>query len=489
MKLNSSWLFLAATAATASLLYADGNPCANQSPGGPAQPPGCTGGSGGGGSNKPCPNDDSSPPPNDCNGTNFFSAYSGNAHRHVVDLRVFGSVGEMPLHFARYSNTRLAPQASSQGRFGREGVWTHNYQWHMRSGGTSGEGQPQLRVGTPSGADLLFVQDVTDAALWVGTANANWEIRQNGAEFALRNMGGEVYRFQQRTNSNSGAVFYRIESMEDVNGNQYAFTYNNDNDTLLRQVTDPTGRWLKLTYLNQGGFAQQRVTLGSSPADTTTGEWHEIAVTNSTACRFLTLFYANDFTNDPALPVAELEFYDENDQLITGTPFGSDPVFATGEEADKAFDGNTGSYYRYAYMRNGYVGIDAGTARTVSKIRYFIPSGVVADVANATFIGMNEISSSNWVVKEVEASDGRGVIYNYDLFEDASTWFRWGILTSVTYPDSSVAVYSYTQVHEFTRPILEHSIDPRIVGQGTTMQYVFDSDTALGLPARGAQRG
>jgi len=387
----------------------------------------------------------------------------------------------MPLRFARYSNTRLAPQASSQGRFGREGVWTHNYQWFMRSGGNLSNGQPALRVGMPSGADLIFGKDINDPTLWVGTSNANWEIRQNGTEYALRNIGGEVYRFQQRANTSSNAVFYRIESAEDVNGNSYAFTYSNVNDTLLRQVTDPTGRWLKLTYLNQGGFAQQRVTLGASPADTATGVWNEITVTNATACRFLTLFYANDFSNDPALPVAELEFYDENNQRITGVPFGSDPVAATGEEMDQAFDGDTATYYRYAYLRNGYVGIDAGTAKTVSKIRYFIPAGVVANVANATFIGMNDTNSSNWVVKEVKASDGRSVVYNYAIFEDPSTWFRWGVLTSVAYPDSSMAVYSYTQVHAYTRPILEHCIDPRIVGQGTTMQYVFDPDTALGF--------
>jgi hypothetical protein len=55
--------------------------------------------------------------------------------------------------------------------------------------------------------------------------------------------------------------------MEDSLGNNYTFSYSNVNDTLVRQVTDPSGRWLKVTYLNQGGFAQQRVTLGSSPAE------------------------------------------------------------------------------------------------------------------------------------------------------------------------------------------------------------------------------
>lgn len=487
MKINLPTWFFIGTLGMASALYAtNGNPCANQSPGSPSQPP-CGGGSSGGGSS-PCQNEDSSPPPSDCNSTNVFSAYSGNSHRRIVDLSVFGSVGQMPLQFMRYSNTRQAPQASSQSRFGRESVWTHNYQWFMRDGGTFSNGQPSLRVGTPSGADFTFAQDSVDPTLWIGTANANWEIRQNGTEFAVRNMGGEIFRFQKRTNTSSGAVFYRIESMEDSIGNNYTFSYSNVNDTLVRQITDPSGRWLKVTYLNQGGFAQQRVTLGSSPAESATGVWNEVTVTNTTACRFLTLFYANDFTNDPALPVSEIEFYDENNNLITGTPFGSDPYWVddpmnpTEHESAKAFDGDTATYYRYAYMRNGYVGLDlgAGVTKRVSRIRYFIPSGVVANVAAASFIGMNEISSSNFVVKEVQASDGRKVIYNYSTYEDPSTWFRWGYLASVSYPDSSVALYSYQQVHDYTRPILQHSMDPRIVGQGGIIEYGFDPDTALG---------
>lgn len=464
-----------------------GSPCANDTPGSPSQPP-CSGGSGGGGgSGKPCPCEDSSPPPSDCNSTNVFSAYSGNAHRDVLDISVFGSVGQMPLRFVRYSNTRLPAQASTQGRFGREGVWTHNYQWLMRDGGTATSGQPTLRVCMPGGADFTFERSASDPALWVGTANGNWEIRQSGTQFDVRNMAGEIFRFQKLTTT-SGSTFYRIESLEDSTGNTYVCSYKDGNDTMLRQITDPSGRWLKLTYLNQGGFAQQRVGLGSSPRNAATGVWNEITVTTSTASRFLTMFLDSDATNAPALPISEVEFYDENNNLITGTPFGSDPSWVDNpmnpneHEAAAAFDGNTSTYYRYAYMRNGYVGIDVGVGVTkqVSKIRYFIPSGVVTEVAEASFVGLNNTSSNNWVVKEVASSDGRSVIYNYSIFEDASTWFRWGCLDSVSYPDSSMAVYSYQQVHQYSRPILQHCIDPRIIGQGTIIEYTFDPDTSLG---------
>lgn len=469
--------------------FGTGQPCANQQPGGASQPPGggSGGGSGGGGGDEGGDGGgDSSPPPGDCHGTNFFSAYSGNAHREVIDLEVFGSVGKMPLKFKRFSNTRAVSQSSSQGRFGREGVWTHSYQWYVRSGGLYSNGQPTLRVGFPDGTDQVFVQDVLNPALWLGTANSNWEIRQSGSQYEIQAKTGEIYRFEQRTHTTAGSIFYRMTEMEDAIGNVSTFGYSSANDTLLRQVTDASGRWLKLTYLNQGAFAQQRVSFGSVATGASTGVWNEITVTSQTACRYLTLFYSNDFTNAPAVPVGELEFYDENNNLITGTAFGSTPVAQPGEEVGKAFDGNDATWYRYAYMRNGYVGLDLGTgvSKKVSRIRYFIPAGVATTIAPFQFIGMNDVGSSNNVVKEVSASDGRKVVYNYSIFDDASGWFRWGWLSSVSYPDGSAALYSQTQVHPYTRPVIAHCMDPRLKGKGVVMAYDFDGDTAVGFLRR-----
>ncbi len=104
---------------------------------------------------QPCDNCNSHGPAGDpCpkGGSNPFSVYSGNAHRETLDISVFGSVGKMPLRFMRYSNTRMAAQTSSQGRFGREGVWTHNYQWFLRDGGNAIGSPATLRLGYPDGA-------------------------------------------------------------------------------------------------------------------------------------------------------------------------------------------------------------------------------------------------------------------------------------------------------------------------------------------------
>ncbi len=145
-------------------------PCGNQSPYGPSQPPPC----------------------GQQAGVNLFSAYTGNAHRDVLDLSVFGSVGRMPLQFVRSSNTRLAPQSASQGRFGRDGVWTHNYQWLLRYGGIYSNGQPALRIGYPDGSDTIFVLSTSTAGLWLPPANTDERLFQDGTLFTLQRSTGEL---------------------------------------------------------------------------------------------------------------------------------------------------------------------------------------------------------------------------------------------------------------------------------------------------------
>jgi YD repeat-containing protein len=457
-------------------LFAEGNTCANAIPYGPSKP-------------GPCGEQD---------GANFFSAYSGNASRTVEDLSAFMDGTPSRLGFTRHSNTRLVPMTTSQGRFGREGCWTHNHQWFMRNAGVSTGGQPQVRVGFPDGRDALFTQDIIVSTRWVSAANVSEVVIQNGSEFALHNAQGEIFKFQKRTNTSSGGIFYRIETSEDAAGNAVTYSYNNNNDTLLRKVTNAAGHWIKLTYQNLGAFQQQRVTYATIPYDEAPGQWRELTVTNTTAARFLTLFYDNDFHNAPALPVAEIEFYDQNNVLITGTPFGSDPVYAAGQEHDKAFDGNTSTYYRYAYIRNGYVGLDvgAGVTKQVSRIRYFIPAGVASKVASADFVGMNDLGSTNSVVKEVEIAHSvynpnliasEKTVYDYEVLTDSSGWFRWGYLKHVNWNQQSgytEASYTHTQTHDFTRPLITDISDSRSVGNTPRIKYEYDPSGTLGFVKR-----
>ena len=102
------------------------------------------------------------------------------------------------------------------------------------------------------------------------------------------------------------------------------------------------------------------------------GSWVEVTITDATAYRYLRYLSPDGgYCN-----VADIEFYSESTasgNLLAGTKFGTGPAFAPGREYDKAFDGNTGSYFDYVNANGGYTGIDlgVGNAKAVIKIRYY----------------------------------------------------------------------------------------------------------------------
>lgn len=456
----------ATTFLVAGLAHAASQPCGNNLTQSPSSPP-------------------SKSPPCNGDGANLFNAYTGNASRSVVDLSVFGSVGNLPLKMVRYSNTRLSSMAQATGRFGKEGAWTHSYQWLLRNGGLYTNGEPMLRLGFPDGADMAFIRDATDPTQWLPHANGDARITQSGSDFTLLRASGELYRFKRYTYT-TGGEYYRLESFEDAVGNNYTLQYSSSTDTLVRKVLDASGRWLQFTYVNHGLSNQERTVLHTTTYPGTTGAWVDVTgISTAKAHRYLTLYYNNDWHNAPPIPVGEMEFYDENNVLITGgTPFGTEPLYAPGQEAAKAFDGNTATYYRYAYQRNGYVGLDlgAGVTRKVSRIRYFIPtvSGATPS-ASVQFVGLNGLTATHYSIKSVASSDGRSVVYNYGTFADSSGSFTWSVLDSTVYPDGAQALYGYVQVHPFSRPVLNHALDPRVQGAGSSIEYVFDPDTSIGF--------
>lgn len=415
----------------------------------------------------------------------------------MKDITVYGGVGNHKLSLTRASSTRANPLVMSRGAFGKEVAWMHNYQWMLRDSGTY-NGYPALQLAFPDGSDIRFVQSSTDPNLLVPPAALSCVLRRNGNDYTLETKTGYSYKFHRYTTT-SGSVYYRIESFEDDISNVYTFVYSSITDTTVRKVMDPSGRYLQFTYQDLGPFYQSEATLASVAYDSPMGQWKEVTVTNTGTYRYVALFLSNDYRNTPSLPVGELQFFDENNvvidasqpdvtfhpesQPLAGTPFGSTPVYAEGQEVDKAFDGDTSTFYRYSFMRNGYIGLDLGTAKRIAKIRYFVPAGVpgVTHAAAISFVGMNNLANTNYVLKEVKSSDGRAVTYDYNVFQDPGGVFKWGTLSQVNYPDGTHAVYTYEQTHPYTQPILKKAIDPRYDGSGASIEYRFNMEGPLGF--------
>jgi hypothetical protein len=70
------------------------------------------------------------PPPSSCAGQSV-ATYTGNERRGARDLEVWGSVGEEPLAWTRYYNSRFV---RSNNIFGNNQVWRHGYEWEISVG-------------------------------------------------------------------------------------------------------------------------------------------------------------------------------------------------------------------------------------------------------------------------------------------------------------------------------------------------------------------
>jgi len=83
---------------------------------------------------------------------------------------------------------------------------------------------------------------------------------------------------------------------------------------------------------------------------------------------------------------------------VTGTAFGTSPAWGgTSNTYDKAFDGSTSTFFDYANADGGYTGIDAGTAKKITKVRFYPRATYAGRMVGGKFQGSNTSSSSGFV--------------------------------------------------------------------------------------------
>ncbi|BFM42578.1 hypothetical protein CFS9_12190 [Flavobacterium sp. CFS9] len=80
----------------------------------------------------------------------------------------------------------------------------------------------------------------------------------------------------------------------------------------------------------------------------------------------------------------------------TGTPFGTSP-YAAGSEYDKAFDGNITTFFDANSANSGYTGLDLGTAKVVTNIRYYPRKSWTGRMTGGKFQGSNTSTSAGFV--------------------------------------------------------------------------------------------
>ena len=435
----------------APLLAANNQSCGNTSA--PTREPDCDTG---------C--DGESSESSDCQGSNVFRAYTGNAYRPIKDLEVFGGVGQHRLRMERYGMSRFT---GSTQWFGQGGNWRHSYQWEMADAGTDSQGRALVDVFFPQGNVMRFTQ--VSATDWVPEAKFSERIYQSGSLFVMRTGAGWDYEFLK-----SGST-YRLQRFIDSEGNLYAFSYDGSNR--LHRVTEPGGRFLEFTYASLPYTNVKIVGLATISGVPANGTWTELATNHSSSFRY----FRYKGPNNTRSPIAEFKVFEHTTNAsLTGTPVGAVPSENPSTGFENASDGDTATYYSYSRTKDGWAGIDLGAAKRAGKFQFFPAAGFEAQMNGGKFEGLNELPATVTVISKVTTSDGREVSYAYGDWQDPELPYIYKHLTGVDYEDGGQAAYSYTQLWSNARPLLKTAVDPHVESKVTGVEYEYESNAAYG---------
>ena len=411
-------------------------------------------------------------------GINKFDVFTGNAHRPIRDLQVWGGVGQHQLTWTRYANTRFT--GGTMQLLGNGGNWRHSYQWEMADNGITNTTSSSITIHYPDGSIYAFSppspypQSSTNI-MWTSLPAVPERLFQytNVNLYVLQRQNGWRYAF---TNDVSNGT-YQLQYFTDSQGNRYDFAYTNG---MPWRVYEPGGRYLQITYTT--------LTLNTNMTDITTvcnvkyfegaGNVYSVGVHNSTPFRY----YRYVGPDGSHSCVAEIQlFRDSGNTPMTGQPFG------VGTNYVDAFDGKADTYYWYSGPSSGYTGLDlgAGNAQPLDHITLYSAPGMNLQMDGGRIEGFNVAPQSLLVIAKVETLDGRSVTYNYTKQDDTDPTVpvSYEVLSSATYSDQTSAQYTYQQVIPLARPLMVQATDPRYSGSGVNIEYVFNTDTGVALGA------
>lgn len=202
-----------------------------------------------------------------------INPYTGNATRTVADLAV-PSVGETPLQWVRYNNTRVT--AVNSYSMGSEGNWRHSYQWDFSYTAADifverspfappsfyvswpSDGKGSITIVYPDGTTNSFKEtrffsgvfvcassEVTDYVVIDGAYSEGRRANYYNDYTNFRLVTSSNHRFCFGKNGNS----FFLDSIVDSRGQSTLLAYETvDYLRLLDRVTEPGGRYLDLTY-------------------------------------------------------------------------------------------------------------------------------------------------------------------------------------------------------------------------------------------------
>ncbi len=399
--------------------------------------------------------------------------YSGNEYKEISDLPIWGGVGKQ-LVWTRYANSRAT---SGTQLFGMGHYWAHSFQYQLLTQSANSSGQAQVKLVLPEGSAFVFTQ--TDPSTWTGTLSCEYKLIPSGSDLVLLTKDSEQYFFKKFT---SGSTFYYLMTeITDAMGNKFPLTYNASKQ--LVKVAEPAGRSLNVTYKTLTANKVDFAGLGTLTAAPAAGTWTEIPVTLQTAYRYVRLLSADGAYGN----IAEVEFYDNLGNKLTGNVISSDSAAL----ASSALDGDPSTGFVSGSFSGSYVGLDLGTAKKISKMRFLAVAGKEAlmkptkwGYSPVKVQGANQAPASVSVISKVSTSDGREINYTYENYNDSSVPYVFPTLTEAVYGDGTKATYGYAQIFSGQRPMITDWNDVRYGLRQPRYKTVYQSErasTVLGM--------
>ena len=242
-------------------------PCGNENPGG---------GSGPGPVPPPTP-PPKAPTPDPKKGDPVV-IYTGNETQEVVDLELWGAVGQKPFNLTRWSNSRAVSGTSV---FGLGHYFRHNFQWELATTKADANGRAQVIMVYPNGAQYTFTQ--IDPVQWRTTSSATDVLQTTTEGLVLVQADGSRYQFSATVAS--GNTTYALTTIKDALGLRTTVAYNSANQ--VYKVTEPAGRSLTFAYASRSVNKVDFSTLATVATAPTAGQWVDLPVTSTKAFRYV----------------------------------------------------------------------------------------------------------------------------------------------------------------------------------------------------------
>ena len=110
---------------------------------------------------------------------------------------------------------------------------------------------------------------------------------------------------------------------------------------------------------------------------------------------------------------------------LAGTAFGTSPAYQNGTSTfDKVYDGSIATYFDYSQAGGGYAGLDLGTTKVITGVRYYPRSGNGSRMSGGKFQGSNTANFSTGVVDLYTITDSPSDAW-YEIAVSNLTSFRY----------------------------------------------------------------